>query len=240
MADDHIDYLEVGEYGEHFGEEGKKLIQASPLVNVEALIALVGGAVGKVNAELEKAGIKRSDVRTGRSGTEEAAALGRSEIERFYNYLGSLDKDVVFDKEAFFPKGKLGALAALKPGDVKSRVEDVLRGFTAEANAALPEHAKWSQKLGAARDGLASALAGKGGARSVSIQSTAELVAAREEFLEAYNGVAKRLIRGLLASLKREEEMRLFFKDLQVNEGSRAKKDEPTPPQKGATKAKEG
>ena len=36
------------------------------------------------------------------------------------------------------------------------------------------------------------------------------------------------------------QEMRLFFKDLQVNEGGKAKKDEPAPPEKGATKTKEG
>lgn len=238
MADNHIDFFEVGEYGGHFVEEVQKLVQVSPLVNVEALIALVGGAVGSVNAELEKVGVKRSDLRTGRSDTEGAAERGRKEIERFYSYLGSLDDDVAVDRKAFFSEGKMGALAVLKPGDVKSKLEDVLRGFTAPANAGLPEHAKWAQKLGAARDGLAGALAGKGSARSVSVQSTAGLVAAREEFLDSYNGVAKRLIRGLLASLKREEEMRLFFLDLQVNEGGKAKKDEAPPPEKGAAQAK--
>lgn len=223
MADDYIDYLEVGEYGGHFVEEAQKLVGASKLVDVEELRTLIGNAVEKVAVELEAAGVKRSDMRTSRGSVETATEAARKEIDRFYSFLGSLDDDVKVDKAAFFPGNKLGALAALKPADLKGKLDDLARGFSAPANAALPDRAKWEQKLTGARDALGGALVGKGGARGLSIKSTAGLIAAREGFLKAYNGVAKRLIQGLLASLGREGEMKLFFSDLVVHESGKAR-----------------
>ena len=96
---------------------------------------------------------------------------------------------------------------------------NILDGFDAAAKAGLPDAAKWKGKLTTARNALDAAASGKGTATVQSIQRTAALVAAHEEFLAAYDGVAKRLVYGLLVHLGRTDEHRLFFKDLQVNEG---------------------
>lgn len=225
MPDSYIDYLEVGEYGGGFVKASEPLVGASALVDVAALRTKVADAVAKVDGELEKVGIRRGDLRTGRSGAGEAAEVGRKEIERFWHHLHTLDDGASADIEAFFPGNKLGALAALKPADVRSRLGEVLRGFAAPGNASLPDRPKWEQKLTAAHDALDAALGGKGTARAGAIQGTAGLIAAREEFLRVYNRVAKPVVRGLLAELGREGELRLFFPDLTANERSRKPSD---------------
>jgi hypothetical protein len=224
MADNHVDYIEVGEYGDHFVSEGKKLVGLWPGVDVNAVIEHVAAAVSATDGELEKVGIKRSALRGDRDTTKEKAAGGRKEIERFYSFLGSLDDDIEVDHNAFFADGNLGALKRLKPADVKGRLDEVLKGFAAEKNAGLPDKDKWQAKLTKARDELATSLGSKGGALASSITGTAGLVSAREAFLVAYNGVAKPIIEGLLTKLGRRDEMRLFFKDLQVNEEPPKKK----------------
>jgi len=217
-GDTHIDYFEVGEYGDHFVSESKKLDNETTLVNVPALRARVAAAVAAVHSELEKADITRSALRKGRDETSASSVVLRKEIEKFYSYLGSLDDDVAFDKEAFFPGDKLGNLSQLKPADLRSRADDILRGFNVTANTQLPNAATWKTKLEKARDAAASAVQGKGSSNTASIIGTAGLIAARERFLKIY-GVAKRLVRGALIDLERENEYRLFFADLQVNEG---------------------
>lgn len=101
---------------------------------------------------------------------------------------------------------------------------------------ALPDGAKWKTRLEDAQSALVAALSGKGSSTGMTIQGTAALVSARQGFLVAYNGVAKKLIGGVLTSLGRKDDLRLYFKDLQVNESGRAKPVEDSP----ATPATEG
>lgn len=221
MADDYIDYFEVGEYGGGFVDAAAPLVGASDLVDVAFLRARVAGAVARVNGELEKVGMKRSDLRAGRGSTGDAAEAARREIERFWHHLQTLDDGAPADVEAFFPGRKLGALAALKPADVQSRMRDVLRGFTAPGNASLPGRQTWEPRLTAARDALDAALSGKGAARAGKAQGTADLIEAREDFLRVYNRIAKPAMRALLAELGREAELKLYFPDLTANEATR-------------------
>lgn len=225
MADEYIDYLEVGEYGRGCVAALARLAGAATLVNVEALSAQVEAAVGAVDQELERAGVERGDLRGQRRSVEEAAADGRKAIEKHHAWLKALDDDAPVDREAFFPGMRLGALAALKPADVQSRLGALVRGFAVAGNAAMPERADRLQRLTAARDALDAAIAGKGGATALKIQSTAGLVAAREAFLHVYNKVAKPVVRGQLAALGREQELKEFFPDLAVNETSRRGED---------------
>ena len=219
MADNYIDYLECLEYGVFFTTEVQKLAGASTLVDIDALSAYVGTAMRSVAAELEKQGVNQSGVRIDRRDVEVKTTAMRKALEKFYHYLGSLDDDL--DIAAFFAGGNLGTLAALKPADVAQRAGEVIRGFS--ANASVPDGARWKTRLEEAQSALVGALSGKGSSTGTSIQGTAALVTARENFLNAYNGVAKKLIGGLLTSLGRKDELRLYFKDLQVNESSRAK-----------------
>ena len=231
MADRYIDYLEVGEYGDHFVSESNKLDNLSPLVDVPALRAKVQTAVAAVDAELAKAGIKRGDLRGGRETTATATAAGKDLIQRFYYSLLGLPKTSAVDVEAFYPGKLLGDVAVAKPADVNGRLGAILKGFDTAANkAAAPLLGTWQQDLTAGRDALASALADKGGALGTSITSTAALIAARESFLRVYNRVAKKLVSGLLADLGREAEYELFFKDLTVNEDAKKGSE---PPQGG-------
>ncbi|TKD12163.1 hypothetical protein [Polyangium fumosum] len=229
MADTYIDYLECLEYGDFFLNEVQKLAGASALVDIVKLHDHVAGAMIGVAAELEKQGIKRSTVRVDRKEVEARSLALRKDVEKFYHYLGSLDEDVAHDADAFFPGGNQGSLAALKPADLAQKAGEILRGFSANANKDLPEAAKWRARIEGTQGALVGALAGKGTSSGHAIQGTTALVAARETFLVAYNGVAKRIVLGLLVSLGRKDELKLFFKDLQVNE-SRPSKAEADPP----------
>lgn len=224
MSDNYINYLEVDEYGTHFVSTAASLVGASPLVNVQELLDLVQAKTNAVNTELEKAGIQRSALRQGSSNTQTASEDAKAEINRFWSYLQSLEPGVPVDVEAFFKGAKQGSLAGLKPADIKGKLIEVLAGFAADANKNLPDGAKWQTRLSAARDALSGLNAGT--VRSASIAATAELRDAREDFLTAYNGVAKRVVLGLLILLGRKDEYAHFFKDLQVNEaGGMAKED---------------
>lgn len=219
MADTYIDFYEVGEYGPHFMTTAEALRNASEMVAVDKLIALVKTRVDNVAAELERAGIKRSDLRAGNGGLGETAASARELVARFWNHLLSLDpKEFKHDVAAFFAGERLGALAALKPSDVKAKVGTVLKGFAAPGNASLPLGAQWKAKLEAAHESIGGSEQGQGNALMNKLNSSRELGKARQDFIDAYNGVAKPIIRGLLALLGREDELKNFFKDLQVQE----------------------
>ena len=82
MADPRIDFFEVDEYGKHFLTQVDKLDGASDVVNVAAVKTRVADAMALVGVEREKAGIQRSNLRSGRTGTTDATATGRQEIER--------------------------------------------------------------------------------------------------------------------------------------------------------------
>jgi hypothetical protein len=234
MTDRYIDYFEVSEYGNNFCQQAVTLVGASDLCAVDKVIARVLGAVLAVEAERDKAGMKRSALRTGRGDTAAAEEQLRGQIRRFYHHLHSLPETVVFDFEAFFPGKQLNDLTHLKSADLQGRAADVLRGFNAEINKPVADFASWRKDLEAAHAALAEALGGKGGAVTNAVVATSALIKARSRFLEVYNGVAKPMIRGVLNDLGRGDQMRLFFKDLAVNEGGRkgggAEEEAPTPP----------
>lgn len=219
MSDSYIDDFEVDEYGSHFVSTATVLIGASPLVNMQALIDLIALKTAAVRTELEKAGIKRSALRGGRGDRSAEVKKGRAEISKFWNFVNSLDEDVPVDKEAFFKGAKQGSISKLKAADLLAKLNQALQGFAADVNKNLPGGSAWQAKIGVARDTLATALAATGGAQGESRGATAALRTARDEFVEAYNNVAKKLVFGLLASLGRKNEYESFFKDLQVNEG---------------------
>ncbi len=219
MADPYIDDAETFEYGDHLIAQLATLRGQSALVDVDALAAHVGAALAEVERELAAVGVKRGDLSASRLTVGDATPRARKELERFFHHLGSLDEDeVTFQLDAFFPAGNLGPLAALKPADVAARLDQALRGFELPIHAALPDGAKWKGRLTTARDALSGAVGGRGGATGSSIRGTAGLTAARAGFHTAYVNVARPLVKGLLASLGRADELRLFFLDLQVNE----------------------
>jgi len=87
----------------------------------------------------------------------------------------------------------------------------------------------WQADIRATRTALAEAVTGKHGASSGATRVVGSLGQARLDFLHVYNKVAKPLIRGLLADLKREHELRRYFRDMQVHE-DRAAAPGATPP----------
>jgi hypothetical protein len=230
MPDPYIDHFEIREYTDHLDSTAKPLIGLSDIVDIAKLCARVGEKANAVDTELEKQGIKRGDLRTDRKDVEGKVEALRKAITKFHSYLHSLDDDVAFDMNAFFQGGNQGTLADLKPADVAQRAGAILRGFDAKANLNLPDAEGRKAKLAGARDALSTALGGKGSNTVGSVQATAELVAARDAWLSAYNG-AKRIVMGLLWMHGRKDEYRLYFKDLQVNEGGggEAGTDEPPP-----------
>lgn len=118
----------------------------------------------------------------------------------------------------------------MKPADLKAHADRVLGGFGLPAHQSLPDREKWQTRLTKARDALASALSSKDEQQNTKLESTGKLGAAREEFLSVYNGAAKPLVRGLLASLGRSVDYEHYFRDLQVNEEGRPTKTPPAPP----------
>jgi hypothetical protein len=227
MADRYIDYDEVSEYGRHAATEIKKLEGLSDIVNVALLVSRVLGAVENVETELKKARSERSDLRAERGSTADAEEGVRDIVGRFYYHLRSLPKSVDFDFDAFYQGKNLGDLASLKPADLRAKAASVLHGFDTAKNKSVAGFASWKQDITTAHQAIDDTLTGKGGAQNRAFVATASLVAAREKFLQIYNGVAKPIVRGLLNDLGRGEEYRLFFRDLTVNEGAKSKNGEP-------------
>jgi hypothetical protein len=217
MADRYIDYFEVSEYGSYFVTEAATLVGASELVNIALLRDRVAAAVEAVVVELEKIGIHRNDLRLGRADIDAAVPAVRKELERFYNFLGGLDDEVKIDRESFFPGDRLGNLASLKPADLLAQLDEVLRAFSIPVHAGLPERDKRKAKLESVREALVDALGTSSANTNRVISATAGLAAARERFLGLYNGVAKPLVRAMLADLGRADEYTRFFLDLQVD-----------------------
>lgn len=227
MADRYIDYWEVSEYGHYCAQAVRTLVGASPLVDMEALVRRILAAVEAVEAEVQRAGLHGSSFRLGRGDSGQATKRLRDLLRRFHHHLQTLPPEEI-DLEAFFPGGKLDGVHRLKPADLLSRAEQVLHGFLVPANVDLPGVSTWQPVLQEARDALDAAIHGKQRAQYDSIVATKGMMAARERFLDLYNGVAKPLVRGVLRDLGRANEYRRFFRDLQVNEGRRpAAPDEP-------------
>lgn len=234
MPDRHIDYDEVSEYGRHFLDALPSLAGKSNLVDLAKLDSLISSAMQNVESELQKTTGDRSSLRGQRSDTSESTNTLRDVLTRFYYFLKSLPDQTAqntFDFEAFFPGKTMGELGHMKPADLESKAADVLRGFETNTNKSLAALAPWKTEIDTARQTLSNALAGKGNATGKSFVATAALVQARKDFLHAYNKIAKPILRGLLASLNRENEWPLFFKDLQVNEDSKPATNPNTPPQ---------
>ena len=219
MADDYIDYFEIAEYTDHFVTTGKPLIGTSKVVDVAALIELLAGKAEVVEGLLEKQGVKRGGNRADKATVAKAMSALQSEIRKLHSYLGSLDEDEPFDFNAFFPGQNLGPISQLKPADLLQYTNAILRAFDAPANASFAGKDARKTKLESAAGALSDAIGGKDTGRLASILGTAELVAARKDWLDHY-GAAKRVVSGLLGILGRKDELRLFFKDLQVNEAS--------------------
>ncbi len=216
--DPHIDYQEVSVYGRYFYRQSESLIGASELVDVAALRRLVLGRVEGVEAELLGVGAPRSIERLGRGSVVETTEEMRDHLRRFFFHLQSLPASSGVDIAAFFAGGKLGRISQQKPEDLLAQGDAVLRGFALPASATLPEAARWQTDIAASRQALDDALHGKQSATNSASAGTGSLSQARTSFLIAYNKVAKRMIRALLAELGREHEFRRYFRDLQVNE----------------------
>jgi hypothetical protein len=217
-VDRYIDYREVSQYGRYFVDRAVELVGASPLVDVEALRQMVLAAVVAVEAGMHGTDTQQSSLRTERGGTDLSAEALADLLRRYYLYLQSLPPQVSFDLAAFFPAGKIKPVSSLKAEDLLSRADDVLRGFAMPANALLPGTATWQPQIVVARANLAGAVGSKLGAAHGASGATESLVQARERFLRVYLKVARPLIRGLLAELGREHELRRFFRDMQVQE----------------------
>jgi hypothetical protein len=230
VADSYIDNHEISEYGRYFLAMVVKLIGLSALVDIQALYRLVLAEVEAMEAALARASVQKSGVRTGRSSTSDASAELADWLRRFYYDLKTLPPGTVLDRAAFFPTGTLGNPERLKPSDLLARADEVLAGFSAPANAALPAAADWLAGITTARNALQEAIAGKRSATSDTTDAVDSLSAIRHRFLNVYNNVAKRLVHAVLAQHGRLDEYRRFFLDLQVNEDGSAASPEPGAP----------
>ena len=228
MADMHIDSFEVSEYTQYFVEQASTLVGASPMVNVELVIARVVEARDNVEDALVGAGMQRSTLRTVRIDIKAASDRMVDNIRRFHRYVQSLPSSTPMDAVAFFPAGYSGAQR--KAADLLAQGKQVLAGFEVPANIAFPGAPEWRASFTEARDALQQALSQRGSASRVSLNATSTLQQARLAFLAVYNGIAKRLVRVILQEVGREDEFPRFFLDLQVNEGGSRKPGAPETP----------
>lgn len=230
MADRYIDNREVVEYGRHFIREAARLIGLSALVDIALLQQIVQEVVDAMAAALAVAQEQQSGTRTGRAGTSGAQANTVDALRRFNYHLKTLPPGTPFDREAFFGRENMQAIAKLKPADLLARAEAVVRGFALPANAELPGAGEWLPVITGARDALAAAIAGKQDATGGNKDAVASLAEIRQRFLNVYNNVAKRMVWAVLAEIGRLDDYRRYFLDLQVNEGGRRPGAEPELP----------
>lgn len=216
--DPYIDNHEAVLYGRYTYRRTEPLVGASQVIGVQALRELVLGVTNAVEARMTDADTPRSDVRTGREAVEELNEELLDRLRRFFHYLQSLPASANVDVGAFFANRKLGKLSQHSPEDLVARADTVMRGFTTPTSARVPNGAEWQGEILLARTRLDEAVNGKQGASNTASTSGGSLAQARAEFLHVYNKVAKPAMRALLAELGREHELRLYFRDLQVNE----------------------
>jgi hypothetical protein len=217
-------------YGRYFGRHSETLVGASIIIDVEALRQRVLLRTDSLEAAMTVADSPRSEVRSGRTHVDDASDEVLDQLKRFYHFLMSLPASANIDVGAFFANRKLGKISKHKPEDMLSRADTVLRGFTTPTGIMVPNGDVWQSDIVLVRTTLASSLEGKLGAETSSSTTVGSLARARQEFLHTYNKVAKPAIRSLLAELGRESEFRLYFRDLQVNEGSRRTPSTPAEP----------
>lgn len=237
MAENHIDYREVSEYGRYFLDAVATLessIDPSPesaapqavsepatavsgaLVDISMIRDIVEQAVLAVEASLPKTdGLGGATPK--RASVQDAMRDCRDRIQRFYYYLRSLHPDAGGDLLAFFPSGRLGALNRLGAAGLCGKVNAITRGFSAPGNLGLANALVWRQELEAGRDALERAIASRSW-RSREAVGSGSLVRARAYFLRVYHGMAKPAVRALLTHLGRDHEYRRFFLDLQMGE----------------------
>jgi hypothetical protein len=218
-VDTYIDNHEGVLYGRYFHRHSEPLVGASNVFNVGVLREIVLLRAENLHTAMTVADSPRSVVRTGRTEVDVASDEVLDRLRRFYYFLQSLPDSANVDVGAFFANRRLGNLSQQKPEDMMSRAETVLRGFTTPSSARVPNGVVWQTEIVDARTALADALVGKLGAANSTSTAVGSVARARAELLHVYNKVAKPAIRGLLAELGREGELRLYFRDLQVNEG---------------------
>jgi hypothetical protein len=231
MADSYIDEREASEYGEYFYSESKKLEGLSEVFVISKLRE-------KFRALLDAYQRERSASAGGlvevRKTAEEATTEAREVLTRFFSFLGSL-KSGSIDKEAFFKKGKLGDVQKLKPADVQTKLETVLLGFSTKENQSFKEREEWQRELTSALELLAASLLTKESKRTDATRKNTAKGDRFDKVISFYTNVAKSAVSGLLFELERSSEYKLFFKDLQVSETTKDKKNQ----QEGAKKAAE-
>ena len=241
MADTHIDYREIGEYGRYFlaaiehletsddAPARNKTTEAedaaqSPekhLIDISMIRDIVMQAVQAVEADLQRSDDESVPARP-RVDTRAVAHDCRDRVRRFYYYLRALPPGAAGDLLAFFPSGRVAALGRLGPDELVTRMTAMLRGFSAPGNLGLVNGAAWRQELQAGRDALESALAAsreQGAAPS----TKKSLMRGRAHFLRVYHGLAKPAVRALLTYLDRDQEYRRFFLDLQPGDRKSAR-----------------
>jgi hypothetical protein len=221
MGDRYIDAREASEYGRYLWARLERLIGLSRLVDVPELRQRILVVVEAVEAEYRATRTQQSSVRTGRASTADAREDMSDVLRRFHHFIETLPAEIRIDRAAFFPTQGSGKLSKFKPADLLTRADEVLHGFTVPLNAALPDADRWTSEITLGRATLAESLGGKHGASDGNSLAVSALNAARERFLDVYNGMAKRLVYVVLADIGRLDEYRQFFLDLQVHEDRR-------------------
>jgi hypothetical protein len=217
MPDTYIDCYEVIEYGYYFGDKALLLVGASALVDMALIRQRVLARVEAMERLLGTTVVQRSTVRGGRGDIDAASAGMVSNVQRFRHHVLAQPPEAGIDQAAFFPGGYVTPVQR-KPADLLAQGKGVLAGFDAPANVNLVNAVEWKGAFTVSCEALAGALAGKHGAAHVAAGGTEAQAEARRQFLDVYNGMAKRLVRVVLQDVNRLHEYRLFFLDLQVNE----------------------
>jgi hypothetical protein len=230
MPDTYIDFWEVIEYGHYFGDKSLLLVGASPLVDMALIRQRVLAHAEEMERQLGTIVVKRSTMRGGRDSIGVVTTSMSGDVRRFRHHLLAQPDEAGIDLDAFFPGGYVTP-AKRKPADLLAQGKGVLAGFDAPANVNLVNAIEWKGRFTASCQALTEALAGKHGASHVAVEGTEAQAQARRQFLEVYNGMAKRLVRVVLQDVNRLHEYRLFFLDLQVNEGGQAAPEAPEAPE---------
>lgn len=230
MPDTYIDLQEVSEYGRYFYDQSAPLVGVSPLADIQLIRQRVLARVEDVERQIGNIVAKRSTVRGGRDNIGVASAGMVDNVQRFRHHLLAQPAEAGIDQAAFFPGGYVTPVQR-KPADLLAQGKGVLAGFDAPANANLLNAVEWKGTFTVSCQALTEALAGKHGAAHVAAGGTDAQVEARRQFLEVYNGMAKRLVRVVLQDVNRLHEYRRFFLDLQVNERGPAAPEAPAVPE---------
>jgi hypothetical protein len=214
MADNYIDNLETLSYGPFAVDQIHALVVDldpdfnKPLATVSTRLT---DATESMRAALTKAGQITVVTYKAAEGAPDAIAHARAELRRCVSYADSRAGGAAIIKDILFGEA-LNTVVRRRPAKLAGALGHAI-GAVARHKSELPEHAKWTASLTAAKEAIDALNTSVRQSRNERREATPETAAARTAWFTAYAG-AKLIVEGVLRYAGKTALMSEVFDDL--------------------------